>query len=353
MNKILFAYKDCFFVPLRASFTFITILAVILFARVAGAAPSSGGHLFVLQGLNSPFNASMLDKDFVDGIALQIGWRDVESIQGDYDWHRVDKVVGEAQRRGKRATLHLLPLHPPEWIFKAGAQKYCFTMPARGDFMQGRELCEPLPWDRIFLDHWSKLILEFGKHYNGNHSVLAVSVTAPSPEMVLGGAIPGTPTFLDMQNRYNKATYLGAWKRMIDVYQMAFPDKAKFVAPGIVLFDEYFADDVIAYARDRFGGNLWLFNAGLRADGIPQKFMGKGHIASILETHANKGVLGLQTIWSSTNDPRNRMRGTLHDALFQGLNMGASYFEIYAADIQNPALQSDLEAFRRRILTAR
>lgn len=323
--------------------------AALLLHMPAADAASRENYLFVLQGLNSPFKATILDRSYVDGMALQIGWREVEPTQGSYDWHRVDQFVQEASSRNKRVTLHLLPLHPPEWVYSAGAEKYCFTMPARGDFMPGRERCEMLPWDSVFLDRWSRLVAEFGKHYNSNPAVLAVSVTAPAPEMVLPGAIPRTPAFADMERRYKKDVYLSAWKKMIDAYQNAFPGKIKFVAPGIVLFDEYFADDVISYAQGRFGEKLWLFNAGLRANGVPQKSMGSGHIAALLEVSGRKGKLGLQTIWSATEDPNNRMLGSLADALAQGLKMGAGYFEVYAVDIQNSALQSSLTEFKRKL----
>lgn len=328
---------------------FFVIVTIIVLLR-SPVCNARDNYVFVLQGLNSSFNSSILDRNFIDGMALQIGWRDVERAQGKYNWQRVDQLVAEAKSRNKRITLHLLPLHPPEWIFTAGAERYCFTMPARSEFMRGgRELCEILPWDPVYLEHWSRLIAEFGKHYNNNPTVLAVSVTAPAPEMVLPGAIPGTQTFLDMQKRFNKDVYLNAWKQMINAYQLSFPDKIKFIAPGMVLFDEFFADDVIRYAQDHYGKKLWLFNAGLRADGVPQKSMGTGHIASRLEAFAKEGVLGLQTIWNATDDPGNRMRGTLPDVLKKGMQMGASYFEIYAIDVQNPELQTRLADFKRQL----
>lgn len=339
------------FMPSRL--LFILLITAALSLRISAVeAAARNNYLFVLQGLNSPFSATMLDRSYVDGMALQIGWREVEPTQDKYDWRRVDTFIDEAKRRNKQVTLHLLPLHPPEWVFAAGAEKYCFTMPARGDFMPGRERCELLPWDRVFLERWSRLVAEFGKHYNGNPAVLAISLTAPAPEMVLPGAIPRTPAFGDMERRYKKDVYLSAWKQMIDVYQRAFPDKVKFLAPGIVLFDEYFADDVISYARQQLGEKLWLFNAGLRADGIPQKSMASGHIAVLLEEYSRKGTVGLQTIWSATEDPNKRMRGSLRDALDKGLQMGASYFEIYAVDVQNTALQSDLAEFKRKLGTS-
>ena len=327
----------------------IVILMSIVLVMYSPSGEAKDNYVFVLQGLNSNFDSSELERNYIDGIALQIGWRDVEPVQGKYDWQRVDKIVDAASSKNKRVTLHLLPLHPPEWIFAAGVEKNCFTMPARGEFMQGRSLCEALPWDPRYLQLWSQLIKEFGKHYANHPAVLAVSVTAPSPEMVLPGAIPGTQTFADMQKRYDKNVYLRAWQQMIDTYQAAFPDKVKFLAPGIVLFDENFADDVIGYASQHFGKKLWLFNAGLRADGVPQKTMGKGHIASILEDFSKQRVLGLQTIWNASNDPGNRMRGPLRDVLNAGMSMGASYFEVYAVDVLNPALQADLIDFRRKL----
>ena len=69
----------------------------------------------------------------------------------------------------------------------------------------------------------------------------------------------------------------------------------------------------------------------------------------LLVNNARTVPLGLQTIWSSTDDPNNRMRGSLHDALERGLSMGASYFEIYAVDVLNPALQRDLASLKQRL----
>jgi len=326
---------------MRIIFSVLFTFALFAHSLICSATEA---NIFVLQSLRSPFDSSVLDKKYIDGLALQIGWSDVEPKAGEYAWNRVDQFVAEARRHKKKITLHLLPLHPPEWVFASGAEKFCFVMPARGDLMRSGAICEILPWDKVFLQRWSKLIEEFGKHYANDPAVYAVSLTAPTPEMVLPGGIPGTPAFFDLQRRYDKAVYLNAWKKMVDVYQIAFPDKPKILAPGIVLFDEYFSDDVVNYAKTRFGKKLWLFNAGLRADGIPQQTMGTGHIAQILKSYAKDGgVLGLQTIWSGTDDPRNRMRGKLRDALEKGVQMGASYFEIYAADVLNPYYQADLE----------
>jgi len=323
------------------------LASVLALTFVTGTAHA--GYVFVLTQARGPLNEAVLEPSYVDGMALQVGWRDVEPQDGRYDWQRLDEMIGEAQRRGKRVTLHLLPLRPPEWLYTAGANSISFSIGFRDSPMYGRQVREVLPWDPVFLERWARLTTELGKRYNKNATVLAVSVTAPAPEMVLPGGVPGTETFRELERRYHKDVYLRAWKQMIDTYQAAFPDKPKLLVPGIVLFDENFADEVVAYARSRFGDKLWLFNTGLRADGIPQAKMGRGHIRELLVEHAKTQPLGLQTIWSSTDDPNNRMRGSLRDALDQGLAMGGSYFEIYAVDVLNPQMQSGLVDLKRRL----
>lgn len=330
----------------------LRLLILLLWPLASLAAPADRGQLFVLQGLHSEFDPAVLAPSWVDGMALQIPWGMIERRAGDYNWRRLDELIAEAERRGKRVTLHLLPLRPPQWLFDAGAEEFRFTMAMRDSPLRGRELREVIPWDPVFLDRWAQLTAELGRRYNRHPAVLAVSITAPAPEMLLPGAIPGTPAFRELERRYRRDVYLAAWKRMIDVYQAAFPDKVKLLVPGIVLFDEHFADDVVDHARQRFGARLWLFNTGLRADGVPQAGMGSGHIAELLAQHARHGTLALQTIWSASDDPQQRMRGPMRDVLARGLALGGRYFEIYAVDVRNPALQDVLGNFRQQLAQA-
>lgn len=46
-----------------------------------------------------------------------------------------------------------------------------------------------------------------------------------------------------------------------------------------------------------------------------------------------QGAIGLQTIWSYTNDPTDRMQGTLTSAVCRGWNAGARHLEIYQSDL--------------------
>jgi hypothetical protein len=335
--------EQCRLMPVSGRYLHLMMLSIgLLLAPAIADAAQGRGYMFVLHSVRSPFDTSLLDAPYVDGVAVQIGWGDVEPRAGSYDWGQLDKLIELSSRHGKQVMIHLLPLRPPEWLFDLGAEPFEFSISLRESPQYGKRLKEVVPWDPVYLERWARLTKALGERYSQNSAVLGVSVTAPSPEMILPGGMPRNDAFPRWQAIYKKNIYLDAWKRMIDVYQSAFPDKPKLLVPGIVLLDEYFADDVLAYAYGKFGDKLWVFNTGLRADGTAQAKIGRGHIDKLLREYARKTTLGLQTIWSSSNDPHNRMRGTLHQVLEKGVEMGACYFEIYAVDVSNRRLQTDL-----------
>lgn len=324
-------------------------LSCLLLVAMAMSAEAAGkGHIFALHSAGKVFNASVLSPSYIDGVALQVGWRDVERQEGKYDWSKVESVVNAARSKGKQVTIHLMPLRPPEWVYSAGVEPFVFTISNPKNPHHGQEVKEYIPWDPVFLKKWEKLIQEFGRRFSADPSVFAVSVTAPVPEMVLPGGVPRNEAFRRWQDIYKKDVYMQAWKRMVDVYQQAFPEKPKFLAPGVVLLDEHFADEVLAYAHERFGDKLWVFNAGLHAKGSAAGDIGSGHVQELLLQYGKKAHLGFQTIWNSTQDSRNRMRGPLRDALGRGIEMGACYLEVYEVDVLNPGLQEDLRAVAKR-----
>lgn len=325
-------------------------LLALLFAlmvavpAVYGAQGQEKPGLFALHNVTrGPLDPSVLGLSYINGIALQIGWREVEPEEGKFDWSKIDSLITAAKSANKRVTLHLLPFRPPQWVFDAGAEPFTFKILAPGNPRQGQEVTEYVPWDPVFLQKWTVLVERFGARYNGDPAVFAISVTAPTPEMMLPGSFPRhSESFRRLQEMYNHDAYLSAWRQMIDVYQKAFPDKPKFVAPGIVLEDAYFADDVLEYAWKRFGDKLWVFSAGLKAV-QPSRFPPMMHIYSLLEQYGKKANLGFQMIWSASRDPHNRMEGSLRGAIENGVKLGGKYIEVYEVDVLSPGLQTDLQ----------
>lgn len=332
-----------------------TALLIAVFAILVpvAALASRPVGLFVLQSVGAPLDPAVLQQPYISGLALQIGWRHVEPREGDFDWSALDRTLEAARAAGKQVTVHLLPQRPPEWVRQAGIQTYTRQLLNRSDPRYGKEgIEEALPWDPVYLRKWAQLTRLLGARYNANTTLFGVGVTVPSAEMMIPGSFPrDTETSRRLRELYRRDVYLRAYREMIDVYQQALPDKAKFVVPGPVFEDLRFSDEVLAYAWSRFGDKLWVFNTGLRAV-YPTQFPPMAHMLSLLKDYGQKANVGFQMIWAASGDRANQLQGSLRESLNTGIEYGAGYIEVYQADVRNPAMQEDLryaaDMLRRR-----
>ncbi len=291
--------------------------------------PGAGALAFALdEGVDNPL---------VDGLAVRLGWGRLEPSEGSYDWTRLDQTLAKVTAAGKSATLHVFGAvgqgSTPEWVRAAGAQFYTWN---------GRT--EPVPWDGVFLDKWSAFLPKLAEHLRSTSTISAiahVSITVPVPEMNLISCANG---MLDSASvPYDRARYLAAWKRMIDLYQATFPDQIKLVsAPqnGICRADRdvQFYHEVMAYALGKDPQRYWLFAADLSATG-------SGRIEPYQDIAAQAHV-GFQPVAAFSSDPNHWVHGTMLELYCHGLALGARYFEVYASDLTNvdAAVQSGISA---------
>lgn len=294
-----------------------------------GGAPAN--RAFALTNASFPRLGDLLSHTGIDGVALQLRWGDYETADGTYDWSGLDAVLAKVKTAGKLATLHFLAaIHPPSWLAGAGAQMYTFQDRA------GNSVTQPVPWDSVYLGRFADFISAMAAHLKSTGelgAVFDVSVAAPTSEMNLIGCQQGT---LGSSIPYDRAKYLKAWKTMIDAFETAFPNKAKFISMpqgGLICrpaVDKAFYGEVMTYAKSK-GNHFWMFAADLTANGSQRE----SDYTSLVGTFP----LGFQTIWSATNDPSHRMKGTfpsnLEQATCTAMADGATYLEIYAADVLN------------------
>eukprot|EP00456_Euglypha_rotunda_P019861 TRINITY_DN17510_c0_g1_i35.p1 TRINITY_DN17510_c0_g1~~TRINITY_DN17510_c0_g1_i35.p1 ORF type:complete len:245 (-),score=36.77 TRINITY_DN17510_c0_g1_i35:27-761(-) len=162
---------------------FRCVLLSLVFVLPTTTLAAQGG-LFVLHSMrNASVDPALLKPDYIDGIACQIGWADVEPRQGQYDWSKIDEVIALARRNGKRVTIHLMPLRPPEWVYQSGVKTYTREIVNPVDRQFGQVAREYIPWDATFLRLWATLTQRFGARFSRDTTVFAISVTAPLPEI--------------------------------------------------------------------------------------------------------------------------------------------------------------------------
>jgi Domain of unknown function (DUF4832) len=133
-------------------------------------------------------------------------WSQLETQRGTYRWSIIDNALAEAHRHGQRLAIRLMPYddkHPmPDWYIASGAKR------ANRPTDKDGKIWSPDANDPLYFAHWSALILEAGKRYDGHPDLNHVDVST------VGYWGEGW------------GPYLPEWpvqQQLIDVYFKAFP----------------------------------------------------------------------------------------------------------------------------------
>lgn len=308
------------------------------------APPAQISKVFALMDVGD--STAVLDsfaaRATVDGLAFRTSWRVLEPQDGIYDWTTLDAAFDTVRARGKQLTLHVGAsfLGVPPWLAGLGTVTYTYTTP------MGTTVTEPIPWDTIFISRYTHFVATLAAHVQtrGDTGLLyAVSDGVPIAEMSIVGCQNGT---LSGGIAYSRANYLNAWKTTIDAHAAAFSTTALFISAPVTVIcipdndGKAFYTEVLNHALAKTA-KATVFAADLNA-------LGSARLAQVDASISTRAAVAFQTIWSSTNDPQNRMQGLLMDAVCRGLGSGARYFEIYKADISSPdaAIQDAIQRAR-------
>lgn len=320
--------------------SFLLLAFLIVSGNIAFAQSKANPELFALMDPRdgkADFERFLSMKN-VDGIAVRMGWKDLEPQDNQYNWSALDTAFASAKQHGKKLTLHIAasPLGAtPQWIYDQGGKSYAFT-----HRFNGRKSTEPLPWDRTYLLKWGEFLGALSTHIreNGQLETLAyISSAVPVTEMSLIGCRQG-----NLQGyTYKRESYLKAWQYALAALNKHFPEKSKLVSAPVNQIcmpdndGRAFFKDVLSSAPKDF----IVFAADLNA-------LGSNRLNNLGNDIQNRAI-GMQFIWSYTDDPKNRFKGSLQSGVCKGTQTyGAQYFEFYKQDLLNPdsAVQSVISA---------
>jgi hypothetical protein len=161
---------------------------------------------------------------FISGVAVQIIWRDLEPMQGQPDWSRLDSVFAAAEQEKKWVQLLIFPgFFAPGWA-KEGAETDRFPIP----YGPGRGTIEslPMPWDRVYLRRWFAFLELLSQRYGSSPAfemIAAAGPTSVSAEM----SLPNKPEDHKkwISHSYTVEKYLGAWREVFQFYAACFPNQ--------------------------------------------------------------------------------------------------------------------------------
>ena len=301
------------------------------------------------------FGDGVFKDTLIDGVSLRVGWEPIEPSEGRFHWI-FDRDIEHAKRAGKKVFLRCYTgfrgQDIPEWIYKAGVQKFEYMDNQFGAKMKGEKMMAlPVPWDPIFLKKWTALIKAMGQKYGHEDTVILIQMAGLD---YTGGEmhLPKSKEDLAHWKRlgYSKARLADAWKKVIDAYAEAFPDKYLGLDVSLPVLQDGTVEEVRDYAEKKLGNRFCVQHNALAAktvvDGFPHKWIMAAH---------GKAIIGFQQLVPVTprgafNDNGRRYGGTLDQSLEIGLNAGMQYLEVYPPDLASEELRPVFQKYRDRMI---
>jgi hypothetical protein len=275
------------------------------------------------------------------GISWRFRWAKIEPAEGQYNWSPVDHAMAITSKAGKKVMLRLTAgISSPEWVYRGGAKPFDFrNTDLRHPENHPPDMRMPVPWDEVYLAKWEAFVQAFGKRYNGNPTIYSIQMT--------GGGYIGEMNLPKAFAKWEQVGYsddklIGAWKRIIDTYQRAFPD-----TPTNLDINEPLGNrskvlgPVVSYVLAKYPRKVYLQQNGLRAD-LPRD----DHIRRILREAASQTLVGYQMVGGKgflekqTGDRMTAFRNALEDRV--------SYLEIYSSDVRDPGQRGALQSLTTR-----
>ncbi len=199
-------------------------------------APVPSGLVAVIK--NTPQSGSLdlgaLKNPYINGVALQIHWSDIEPIQGKPDWSRLDQLFAAAESSKKWVQLSIYAgFFSPAWALKGVKTEELAVQygPDKGTVMK-----LPMPWNRVYLTRWIAFLKKLSERYGKSPAFRVISADGPtsvSEEMTL----PQSKSDLKkwQNDSYTSSKFIGAWQRVFEAYAADFPKQYVSLAVGDAL----------------------------------------------------------------------------------------------------------------------
>jgi len=298
----------------------------------------------------SQLDLRALQNPYIRGVALQIRWRDIEPVQGQPDWSKLDQLLAAAASSNKWVQLLIFPgFFSPSWAME-GAQSVTFPI----QYGPGKGTLEklPLPWDRVYLSHWFDFLKQLSLRY-GKAPALRVVAAAGPTSVSAEFTLPHKPEDIQKWKAvgYAPNKYIRAWQKVFEVYAADFPNQYVSLSLGSgINIDERSERNVragkptkeaiIGEATRILGRRFALQDSNL--DGNPEPDRGP-HGVPLVISYNGSIVTGFQLRTSCVRNSGNMgAEGDPQLALKKAINRGTqpnsngyriNYLEIYEPDV--------------------
>jgi hypothetical protein len=325
---------------------FLLLLCVFAFGEALTAVPSGGGGamsgIYDLPAVAGKIDSRAAGAGFVTGYSIRTSWRRLEPKQGKYNWTYIDQSIALAKQKGKYVVLRVLAgMESPDWVKNDPTiEKMSFIGRDPNQAYYNQMVTVVKPWDPNYLKKWYAFLDTLAKRYRNEPLLYWVAVSGP----VMSSAtplLPGDPqTEAEIKKQgYTHETWVAVWKEAIDRTAAAFPGKSVSLCLDPPKWDASVANELADYAVPKYGARICLQSNGLSAKWpvMEQKDPAYKQFVDIFRQYRGKATIGFQMTWAAAWANGTDRLGLLDAAIKVGLDLGATYLEIYQDDLIDPA----------------
>lgn len=283
------------------------------------------------------------DNSLVAGALVRIAWADLEPSPGEYRFDLVQRQVDLANDAGKKITLAILNgPHAPAWLKDLGTAYFSYTT------QDGQSSEIPLSWDATYLENYTRLIGALGDIFSGIDTIQLVHMTNASTngfEMQYALRPEDETRFLDAG--YTVERYVESWQKIISVYSASFPTTPLDIEIHPVLGDADLPRSIVNHGYSIIGSRFGVFAAWWSADNAIETYP---EMEAILAEAAQVSFAGVQLAGTVSGNGNRMSEDDFIESLNRASDLGATYVEIWNADLENQSLMAKLEELFDRML---
>jgi hypothetical protein len=267
------------------------------------------------------------------GAVLNFYWSEIEPSQGTFDWAKIDDAMAPWLAAHKKVILRVATAGQavwsaqaangtPDWVYAGGATSVRET--------DGAVI--PVYWGPAYLTYYKAFVTAFAKRYDGGPGIAFIEDGIGDGGETLPDTYTADPDRYSLwaSAGYSDQLWLVTVEALIGDYTSRFHK-----TPTVPLVDSTFLGpngwhyykDLLAWLETP-GGTSWLQDDGLTAaSGLPLPAdwaRAPARVAEQLEPVTGTGA---------------SLAGECKNAV---VTLGVTYLLVYTADIDNPALRSEL-----------
>ena len=294
-------------------------------------------------GKNGLASLQSLDKPYIDGFAWRIGWNSLDTGTSGpaYNFSAVDEAIAGVQALGKKLTIALFVLEMPTYVLNSAQQTW--NAPGR---KTGTTVLTVVPWDAMAMYHYRNFTQALGDHEVFDTATgTKVKLRDHSALGQINAGILGLQSVRDNSGTlvkhpgFTRQVFQQAMLDSTHAMQDQFPTKPNYVAFWGLDDGQQpkYADELLLNLLDEFDGAknplIGLFNEALKGDSPGLNYLQPANINGHFIMFQACGSWTLHDLckWTAGDDsPSNGIS-------YGNKNFGATYFEMYRNDLENPA----------------